>query len=152
MGSSTRVLVARILLVRLATALLVACSDPGLIAAHAALQCLVRFGIAGYPVDDILWLELADVRCNRRDDVAVELLGFAEVFALQAEFILLGHVLASKSTDLVHNVKKHSLGRAVAWSCVLGLVTHIAPSDVHSAISRKGDAVGELLAPACSAD
>jgi hypothetical protein len=49
-------------------------------------------------------------------------------------------------------VKKDSLRRAVAWSCVLGLVTHIAPSDVRSAISRKGDAVGELLAPACSAN
>jgi hypothetical protein len=145
------VLVTRVLLVRLTTTLLVACSDPGLIAAHAALQCLVRFGIAGYPVDDILWLELADVRCNRRDDVAMKLLGFAEVLALQAEFILLGHVLASKSTNLVHDVKKDSFGRAVAWSRVLGLVTHIAPSDVHSAISRKCDAVGKLLTPACSA-
>ena len=141
------VLVARVLLVGLSASLLVACADPGLVAAHAALQSLVGL-LRRHAVDDVLRLEPDDVVCNGRDDVATKFLGLAEVLAVQAELVLLGHVITAHSADLVHDVEKDSLGCAVAGSCVLVLVTNVAASDIHSTISGEGDAVRQLLAPA----
>lgn len=63
-GSSMLVLIARVALIRLASTLLVACSDPGLVAAHAAFQCLVRLDVARHAVDDVLRFELADIVCD----------------------------------------------------------------------------------------
>lgn len=131
------VLVARVLLVRL-PALLVPCSNPLRVATHAAFQCLVAVGIGASrcycTIDDVLGPELADVMCDGRDDVAAKFFCFTEVFALQAELVLLGHVLASHSTDLVHDVEKDSLRCAVARCCVLVLVTYVTASDVHGTI------------------
>lgn len=85
-------LVARVLLVLLASTL-TSCSYPLSVAAHTTLQCLLCICIlaAGHDlgVDNVLSAELADCLRDRRDDVAAELLGFADVFSLQTEFVLL---------------------------------------------------------------
>jgi hypothetical protein len=149
---SMRVLVARVLLVLLTT-LLVPGTNPLSVTTQAAFQCLVAIGIAASgcnsSVDDVFGLEPADVLCNGRDDVTAKFFSFTQVFALQAELVLLGHVLASHSTDFVHDMEEDGLGCAVAGRCVLVLVTNIAACDIHGSVSGEGDAVGELLAPAC---
>ena len=149
--SSMWVLVARILLVRLASSTLIPCSDPLCVTAHPALQCFVGIGVGASrcnsAVDNVFRLELADVVRNGGDYVTTKLFLFAEILTLKAELVLLGHVLASHGTNLVHDVEENGFRSAVAGSCVLVLVTHVASGDVHGAISREGDTIRELLAP-----
>jgi hypothetical protein len=100
-------------------------------------------------VDDILGAELADCNSNGSDDVAVELFALAEVLALESELVLFGHVVASSGADLVHDVQQNGLWTALALSSVLGRVANVSAGYVHGAIRGEGDAVRELLAPAC---
>ena len=146
------VLVARILLVRLASSTFVPCSDPLRVTAHPAFQCLVGIGVGASgcnsAVDDVFRLELADVVCNGGDNVTAKFFLFTKILTLQAELVLLGQVLASHGTDLVHDVEENSFRGAVTRSCVFVLVAHVTSGDVHGTIGREGDAIRELLAPA----
>ena len=72
--------------------------------------------------------------CDGRDDVAAKFLAFAEVLALESKFVLLGHVGASKSSDLVHDMEENGFGCAVALGGVLGRVTNVTASDIHGAV------------------
>jgi hypothetical protein len=116
------------------------------VTAEASCQRLVVIGtLAAHSrvaVDDVLSTEFADFLCNGGDNVA------AEFLSLEAELVLLGHVAASKSSDLVHDVEENSLGRTIALGGVLGGVTNVSACDVHGAVGGEGDAVRDLLAPA----
>ena len=73
----------------------------GLFVAAAESSGLVALG---HGVEELIIVDLAELGCDGGEDVGLELLLLLHVLTLQAELLLLGHVLAAKSTELVHDV------------------------------------------------
>ena len=92
----------------------------------------------------------ADFPGKTFDDVLAELSVLRHVFTFEAELVGLVHIAAAHGADLVENVQKGGLSCLCPGQAMLGRVAHIASGNVGGAVGRKGNAVTELLLPACS--
>ena len=144
-------LVARVLRIWRALSALASSTDPLGISASTAFESLWNFGIRSSgrtAIEDVIGLDFADLVGDGRDNVAAKLAVLTHVLAFKAELLLLRHVVSSHGAKLGHDVEQYSLGCAVAFSRVLGCVSHISPGDVHGTVSRESNAIRKLLSPA----
>ena len=92
---------------------------------------------------------LTNLRGEAFNDEALQLSILAFVFDEKLLPVVFEEVFATHTTDLLDNEEEDGFGDFGALDAVPRVVADVAAGYIRGTVSGEGDAVGELLAPAC---